>query len=403
MKKKFSNNNNICIIPLRSKSKGIKNKNIKKINNIPLCLYSLIEAYKSKKFSKIVIASDSNNYFKLIKKNLEIFKIDQKKIDFFKRSKKSSGDKAPTEIVINEVLKVNKNYNYCCLLQATSPLVIKKDFVNSIDLIKKKALDSLFSGFKSKKFIWTMYNDVIKSLNYNYKKRPMRQEFNKNLVENGAFYMFKVKKFNYYKNRLFGKIGFYEMPERRSIEIDEKEDLNFVTKILAYKKLFFFPKRIEAIISDIDGVLTDGQVILSKNNEPSIKFSVTDGQGGLLCRKNNIQLFALSSNNKYKILTEQRLKEIGFNKTYFGIKNKEEQFNNIIKKYNLKLENVVYLGDDIIDIPIMKKNSILSFAPENAQTDVKKFAKITLENKYGGKNFFRTVCDIIIKSNNNHR
>ena len=51
----------------------------------------------------------------------------------------------------------------------------------------------------------------------------------------------------------------------------------------------------------------------------------------------------------------------------------------------------------------MKKNSILSFAPENAQTDVKKFAKITLENKYGGKNFFRTVCDIIIKSNNNHR
>ena len=87
-----------------------------------------------------------------------------------------------------------------------------------------------------------MYNDVIKSLNYNYKKRPMRQEFNKNLVENGAFYMFKVKKFNYYKNRLFGKIGFYEMPERRSIEIDEKEDLNFVTKILAYKNYFFSKK-----------------------------------------------------------------------------------------------------------------------------------------------------------------
>ena len=143
--------------------------------------------------------------------------------------------------------------------------------------------------------------------------------------------MFKVKKFNYYKNRLFGKIGFYEMPERRSIEIDEKEDLNFVTKILAYKKLF--SKRIEAIISDIDGVLTDGQVILSKNNEPSIKFSVTDGRG-LLCRKNNIQLFALSSNNKYKILTEQRLKEIGFNKTYFGIKKKR---NNLIILLNIIL------------------------------------------------------------------
>ena len=54
----------ICIIPLRSKSKGIKNKNIKKILDIPLCMYVLSVAIKSKLFSKIIIASDSNKYFK---------------------------------------------------------------------------------------------------------------------------------------------------------------------------------------------------------------------------------------------------------------------------------------------------------------------------------------------------
>ena len=80
-----------------------------------------------------------------------------------------------------------------------------------------------------------------------------------------------------------------------------------------------------------------------------------DGQGGLLCKKNKIKLFALSSNSKYKNLISKRLKEIGFNKTYFNVKNKEKKFDTIIKKNNLKLDEVVYLGDDIVDISIMKK------------------------------------------------
>ena len=62
--------NRLCIIPLRSKSKEIKNKNIFKINNTPLCMYAINEAIKSKIFNKIVIASDSERYFNIIKKNL---------------------------------------------------------------------------------------------------------------------------------------------------------------------------------------------------------------------------------------------------------------------------------------------------------------------------------------------
>ena len=99
---------NICIIPLRSKSKGLKNKNIKKINKIPLCMFAISETIKSNIFEKIFIAIDDKKYENLILKYLKFLKIKKKKIIFFYRSKKSSTDIAQTEIVLKEVIRKNK-------------------------------------------------------------------------------------------------------------------------------------------------------------------------------------------------------------------------------------------------------------------------------------------------------
>lgn len=222
--------NKLCIIPLRSNSKEIKNKNIFKINNIPLCMYAINEAIKSKIFNKIIIASDSEKYFNIIKKNLGYKK--KNNIEFFKRSKKSSSDKAPTEIVLNEVLKKNNHFDVCYLIQATSPLIKFVDIVQGIKHFEKNNYDSLFSGYYTKKFFWKNQKNKLLSLNYNYKKRPMRQNHNKSIVENGAFYIFNIRNFFKYKSRLFKKIGVQIMPKKRSIEIDDMNDLNNVRKIL---------------------------------------------------------------------------------------------------------------------------------------------------------------------------
>ena len=73
----------------------------------------------------------------------------------------------------------------------------------------------------------------LKSLNYNYKKRPMRQFINNNnIFENGSFYIFTISKFLKFKNRLFGKIGNYLMPENRSLDIDEKKDFKLAKTLL---------------------------------------------------------------------------------------------------------------------------------------------------------------------------
>ena len=103
--------NNLCIIPLRSSSKRLKNKNIRKVENIPLCIYSISQSIKSKIFDKVVIACDSKKYFQIIKnyfiKNNK--KRDLKNVYFFLRSKKNSQSNSKTEYVIQEVLKNEVN------------------------------------------------------------------------------------------------------------------------------------------------------------------------------------------------------------------------------------------------------------------------------------------------------
>jgi len=219
-------NDVICIIPLRSQSKSVKNKNIKKILDVPLCVYVLSAAIKSKLFSKIIIASDSSKYFSIINYYIKKLHLNHKNIFFFNRSKKSSTDYAKTELVLHEIIKKNKNYKYCYLLQATSPLLLKDDIIKSFNTIIANNFDSLFSAYTTHKFLW-LKKKFFYSLNYNYKNRPMRQKIKNNFIETGALYAFKIKEFMRFKNRLFGKIGIVEIPQERSLDIDENKDFKY--------------------------------------------------------------------------------------------------------------------------------------------------------------------------------
>ena len=213
----------ICIIPIRSKTKGFKNKNIENFYGMPLVLHSVNSAKKSNIFKKIIIATDSDYYIKFLKKKMSDHKISSKKIFFFKRSRHSSTDTAPTEIVLSEVLKKYKNHKLACLIQATSPFLTKKDIDKGFIEFKKKKFDSMFSGYIFKKFLWSK-KQKLEPINYDLFKRPMRQKIGQYYIENGAFYLFKVKKYLSFGNRLFGKIGCYKMTYNNSIDIDTKQD-----------------------------------------------------------------------------------------------------------------------------------------------------------------------------------
>jgi len=225
----------ICIIPIRSKSKGVKNKNIKDLNGKPLVVHSIIAAKTSNIFEKIIIATDSDYYIDFLKKKIKDLKISKENIFFYKRSKRSSTDIAPTEIVIFEILQKFKYSKYTYLIQATSPFLKSTDIIKSFKKLKKKNFDTMFSAYAFKKFLWKK-KKILKPLNYNLFKRPMRQNIDKYYIENGAFYAFNNQKFLTKKNRLFGKIGCYEMSFVDSLDIDTNDDFLTAEKIIKNEK-----------------------------------------------------------------------------------------------------------------------------------------------------------------------
>jgi len=214
-----------CLIPARGGSKRIKNKNIVKIKNKPLINYSLSAANKSGLINKIFVATNSKEISKIVSK----FK--SKKIEIIKRSKRSEKDNSKTEILINEFLR-KKSCDVLVLLQTTNIFISSKYLNDAIKKFLKNKFDSMLSVVNFDKFIWKKNKKNILPINYNPNNRPRSQNFKNQFVENGSFYIFKSKSFFNSKNRISGKVGYFNMGKESVFEIDNNDDLKIVKKIL---------------------------------------------------------------------------------------------------------------------------------------------------------------------------
>lgn len=218
---------NIAFVPIRCGSKSILEKNIKEINGKPLVYWSLKALQESKKIDQIYVALDCQKFKEVVKS----FAFD--KVNIFWRSQENAKDTSSTESVMLEFLESKmiqfNNSDYFVLVQVTSPMITACDFDNAFSLLEKRQADSLLSCTRTKRFFWS---DDGKALNYDYKNRPRRQDFDGLFMENGALYINRVGNILKDKNRLSGNIIIYEMPEYTAIEIDEEDDWILVEKVM---------------------------------------------------------------------------------------------------------------------------------------------------------------------------
>ena len=149
--------------------------------------------------------------------------------------------------------------------------------------------------------------------------------------------------------------------------------------------------KIKLFAMDVDGVLTDGGMFYSEAGEVLKKFNTRDGMGIELLRKNGI-IPAIITKEKSEIVLK-RAEKLKVEEVYIGVEDKLEVVKRLIKKYNLSFELVVYIGDDINDIPLLKKVG-LSCCPFDAVDEVKKIANYVCKTK-GGEGAVREVVDII--------
>lgn len=216
-------NNFISIIPLRKGSKGLKNKNTKLLNGKPLYLYTVNQSLRL--FENCIINTDIDQIL-----NKEF----SSNINTFKRDEKFSGDKISMQEVLNDLFfKLNLvDYN-AVLLQATSPLRSDQDIINAINLYNTKDYSLVISVNSTEKNVLKYgikENNIFKPI-HKESLFKNRQELPKVLSPNGAIYIFSIKDFLKYKDFPSNKIGFYEMPLERSLDIDNLEDFRKVSKV----------------------------------------------------------------------------------------------------------------------------------------------------------------------------
>ncbi|OGQ17988.1 MAG: hypothetical protein A3B70_07060 [Deltaproteobacteria bacterium RIFCSPHIGHO2_02_FULL_40_11] len=151
-------------------------------------------------------------------------------------------------------------------------------------------------------------------------------------------------------------------------------------------------KKIKLIVLDVDGVLTDAGLMLGHDGFEYMKFNVQDGAGIVLARKLGYQ-FAIITGRDTQIITT-RATQLGIHDVYLKKINKIPAFEDLLKKKKLKTEEVCYMGDDILDIPLLKRAG-LAVVPANGNAETKKFADI-ITQRSGGDGAVRELIDLIL-------
>jgi len=150
--------------------------------------------------------------------------------------------------------------------------------------------------------------------------------------------------------------------------------------------------KIKMVISDVDGVWTDGSLYKGKDNIELKKFSVSDGAAVALMREAGIKLALISG--RYSSATEERAAELKIEDLYNGTLNKIPPYEALKEKYELSDDEIAYVGDDIIDIPVMERVAV-PIATQNASPPCKDSA-VHITKKSGGDGAFREAVEWIL-------
>lgn len=225
----YNNKKIIAIIPARSGSKGLLDKNIKELKGKPLIAYTIEAALNSNCFDKILVSTDSEKYAEISKK----YGADVP----FLRSKENSTDKSDSWSVCKEVLdKLDEKFDVIILLQPTSPLRTPDNIKEALDLFFTKKADVIVSTSKiSHPVQWcnTLPENLsLKDFIKEEFKNKQRQELPQNYKLNGAIYIVKSELIKANLDLFRENSYAYIMDEENSIDIDNKLDFSIAESLI---------------------------------------------------------------------------------------------------------------------------------------------------------------------------
>lgn len=155
-------------------------------------------------------------------------------------------------------------------------------------------------------------------------------------------------------------------------------------------------KAITTFVFDVDGVLTDGSVLLLENGLQARQMNIKDGLALQMALQNGFQVILISGANSEPV--RQRFQYLGVQEVHLGIKDKLGCLEGLLEQHQLQWHEVLFMGDDLPDIPVMSKAG-LACCPADAAVDVQKIS--TYISPFGGGcGCVRDVIEKVLRLNN---
>lgn len=156
-------------------------------------------------------------------------------------------------------------------------------------------------------------------------------------------------------------------------------------------------KQIKLVIFDVDGVLTDGSLFLGDDGQEYKAFNAKDGFGMKLLQASGVEIGIITARSSP--LVEHRMRSLDIKHVYQGRLDKLAAFKELLDKLKLSHEQVAYVGDDVVDLPVMKQAG-LAIAVQDAHHLAKQHAHWQTPHN-GGRGAARDVCELIMEAQGN--
>lgn len=367
----------VGLIPLKTHSATIPNKNRKKMLGRPLFCWILTEAIYSKLDLVVVATNDEwiTNFIATHYKWTDKVKV----INRSKASEEGSLENAAIEFLEN----TSEQFDSLSLLLATNPFTRSKDI--------NKCLEAIVDGNSS---AVTVANTLNSIWNSNGEALNDNEGFQ---VENSGVFSTTVNNLKNNKSLLTGTVATVEMPKHAKATLSNFNDwqlaeLSLANLLITNKE----NKKIKYLVLDVDGVFTDGGVYYDENGEMAKRFDMRDGMGLEIMREHNIQVVIMTSEDSK--LVRKRMEKLKLKHLFLGSKDKYSLLENFIQTQQISRSEIAYVGDDVNDLANLCSVG-WSFAPKNATNQVLPLVDVVL-SKDSGNGAIREATEFLLQYNN---
>ena len=281
------------------------------------------------------------------------------------------------------------------LLVATSPLRCSDDLTRAIEQLDREQADSLVSVRPVEGCLWRKRDDQVEQIGDNPLDRPRGRDSAETVFEeNGSIYLVKPQILRQHRRRLGGKIAWFEMDPLASFVINEPADLERIEALLPLRAAGFPPvelAKIELLVLDFDGVLTDNRVWVDQDGREAVACHRGDGLGLERLRQAGINVMILSKETNPVVSARARKLNI---ECIQSCQDKAARLAQEVANRSLSLESVAFVGNDVNDLGCMQIVG-LPIAVADALPSVLRAASwATLAN--GGHGAVREVADQLL-------